>query len=258
MRSIWSGSISFGLINIPIKMFSGVQYQQGLDLDMLHAEDHSPIRYAKICREDGKEVPWDEVVKGYEYREGDYVILTKEDFEKADQEKTNSLDIQQFVTEEEIDIRYFEKPYYLEPSKGADKAYALLREALHKAGRLALVKFVMRGREHIGTIKPIGRALVLLQMRYMSDLRESADLKFPSDKSVTKAELEMAMELIDQQTKPFAPEDFHDTYTEELEEVIEEKAKGKKPKARGKQPQETKTKDLMAALKASMEKSRAQ
>jgi DNA end-binding protein Ku len=226
MRSIWSGSINFGLINIPVKMFSGTQPKQGLDLDMLHAEDKSPIRYARVCREDGEEVPWDEIVKGYEYRDGDYVILTKSDFEKADPEESHSLDIQQFVDEEEIDVRFFEKPYYLEPGKGAEKAYALLREALHKSKKLALVKFVMRDREHIGAIKPIGRALVLMQMRFQSDLRDAGDLKFPTDRSISKAELEMATELIDQQTKPFAAEDFHDTYTEKVEEIIEKSTKG--------------------------------
>lgn len=255
MRALWSGSISFGLINIPVRMFSGSRTHEGIDLDMLHAEDHSPIRYAKVCREDGEEVPWDEIVKGYEYRDGDYVVLTKADFEKADIKKTKTIDIQQFVEESEIDGRFFEKPYYLEPDEGAHKAYALLRQSLQKSKRVALVKFVIREREHIGIIKPVGRALMLIQMRYLADLRDSADLKFPTDKGVTNAELEMAEQLIKQQTKPFAPEDFHDTYTEELEEIIKAKAKGKKPKPQGKAPKQTEAKDLMAALKASLEKS---
>jgi DNA end-binding protein Ku len=253
MRSIWSGSINFGLVNIPVKLYSAVQPKEGLDLDMLHAEDHSPIKYARICREDGEEVPWDEIVKGYEYRDGDYVVLSKKDLEAADPEKTHSLDIQQFVEEDEIDSRYFEKPYYLEPGKGADKAYALLRQALQQSGRLALVKYVLRDREHIGVLKPFGRAIMLLQMRYQTDLREAGNLKFPTDKGVSKAELEMAEALVKQQTKPFAAEDFHDTYLEEVEEMIKEKVKGKKPASHHKAPASAKSQDLMSALKASLE-----
>jgi DNA end-binding protein Ku len=252
MRSIWSGSIGFGLVNIPVKLYSASQSHDGLDLDMLHKEDHSPIRYARICREDGEEVPYDDIVKGYEYREGDYVILTQEDFKKADAKKTKTLEIRQFVDEPEIDSRYYEKPYYLEPDKGAERAYALLRDALAKAGKIALAKYAMRARDNMGAIKPIGDALVLNQMRFPSDLRSPADLKFPKDKA-KKEELDMAMALIRQLDKPFIPEDWHDTYTEELEEVIEEKAKGQKPKARGKAPEDTKVKDLMSTLKASLE-----
>lgn len=254
MRSIWTGSISFGLVNIPVKMYSGSRAHEGLDLDMLHAKDHSRIRYARVCRKDGKEIPYDEIVKGYEYREGDYVVLTNEDFEKADVEKTKALEIQQFVDEPDIDSRYYEKPYYLEPGKGADRAYALLREALEKSGKVALVKYAMRARDNMGALKVVGNALVLNQMRFPADLREVGDLKLPAKNAAKKEEVEMALALIDQQTKPFIPEDWHDTYTEELEEIIEEKAKGKKPTKRGKEPEETKVKDLMASLKASLDK----
>jgi len=222
---------------------------------MLHAKDKGRIRYARVCRQDGKEIPYDEIVKGYEYRDGDYIVLTREDFEKADAEKTNALEIKQFVDEPTIDSRYYDKPYYLEPGKGADRAYALLREALEKSNKVALVKYAMRGREHMGALKTIGNSLVLNQMRYPSDVREPGDLNLPAKNSASEAELDMALALINQQTKPFIPEDWHDTYTEELEEIIEEKAKGKKPAKRGKAPQETKVKDLMATLKASLEKS---
>ena len=140
MRSIWTGSISFGLVNIPIKMYSGSESHDGLDLHMLHREDHSPVRYARICRRDGKEIPYDDIVKGYEYQDGDYVELTKDDFKRADAKKTKALEIRQFVDESEIDSRYYDKPYYLEPAKGADRAYAVLREALSSSGKLALVK----------------------------------------------------------------------------------------------------------------------
>lgn len=230
MRALWSGSISFGLVNIPVRLYSGVNPHQGIDLDMLHKDDNSPIRYARICRQDGEEVPWDDIVKGYEYREGDYVVLTQADLEKLDSEKTETIDIQHFVDEDEIDIRYFEHPYYLEPTKGSTKAYALLREALDASNKLAFVRFVMREREHLGVIKPVGRALVLTQMRFPTDLREASSLTLPDDKETTKDEIKVALKLISQETKPFIPEDYKDTFTEELEDLIEAKAKGKKPR----------------------------
>src|SRR5581483_657088 len=219
MRAIWTGSISFGLVNIPVKMYSGTVPSHGLDLDMLHREDKEPIRYARVCRADGKEVPWDDIVKGYEYRDGDYIVLTKEDFEKADKKETNALDIQQFVDLDEIDPRYYEKPYYLEPDKKSGKAYAMMLKALEKSDKLALVKFVMRGREHLGLIRPVGQALVLMQMRFPHDLREAGDLNLPSGEEVTQAEVNMAIQLIKSQTKHFVPEDYHDTYTEKLEHI---------------------------------------
>ncbi len=253
MRPIWNGSISFGLINIPVRMYSATNPRQGIDLDMLHKTDHAPIRYARICRKDGQEIPWDDIVKGYEYQEGDYIVLTKKEMEELDVAKTQTIDIQQFVDEGEIDIRYYEKPYYLEVDKGGDKAYALLRVALQKSGKLALAKFVLHEREHIGVIKPVGRAPVLNQMRFPTDIREPGELNLPTDKGLTDKEIEMALKLIKQETRPFIAEDLHDTYTEELEELIKAKTKGKKPKPVSKSaPKETSAKDLMSALKASL------
>lgn len=222
---------------------------------MLHKDDGAPIRYARICRKDGEEIPWDDIVKGYEYRDGDYVVLSKKELDAMDARKTQTIDIQQFVNETDIDIRYFEKPYYLEVVKGGEKAYALLRAALEKSGKLALTKFVLHEREHIGVIKPVGRALVLNQMRYPSDVREPGELHFPTDKDLSAKEVEMALKLVKQETKPFIAEDLHDTYTEELEEMIKDKTKGKKPKAAPKakaEQKETSAKDLMSALKASL------
>mgnify|MGYP001035363570 FL=1 len=253
MRPIWNGSISFGLINIPVRMYSAANPRQGIDLDMLHKADHAPIRYARICRKDGQEIPWDDIVKGYEYQEGDYIVLTKKEMEELDVAKTQTIDIQQFVDEGEIDIRYYEKPYYLEVDKGGDKAYALLRVALQKSGKLALAKFVLHEREHVGVIKPVGRALVLNQMRFPTDIREPGELSLPTDKGLTDKEIEMALKLIKQETRPFIAEDLHDTYTEELEELIKAKTKGKKPKKISTRTLEATTaKDLMAALKASL------
>ena len=234
-------------------MFSGVQPHEGIDLDMLHKADKSPIRFARICRKDGEEVPWDDIVKGYEYRDGDYVVLSPKELDNIDAKKSQTIDIQQFVQEGEIDIRYFEKPYYLDPIKGGEKAYALLHAALERSDRLALAKFVMHQREHLGVIKPVGRALVLNQMRFPSDLREATDLNFPAEGSVKPDEIKVALKLIAQETRHFISEDFHDTYTEELEEIIKAKTKGKKPAAKSRTaPKDTSAKDLMGALKASL------
>lgn len=241
-------------MNIPVRLFSGVHPREGLDLDMLHKQDKSPIRFARICRKDGEEVAWDDIVKGYEYRDGDYVVLSQAELDKMDAERSQTLDIQHFVQEGEIDIRYFEKPYYLEPVKGGEKAYALLHAALEQSDKLALTKYVIHQREHIGAIKPVGRALVLNQMRFPTDLREATDLKFPEGKSVTAEEVKMALKLIAQDTGHFVPEDYPDNYTEELEEIIKAKTKGKKPASKSKKGASTETsaKDLMSALKASL------
>lgn len=254
MRPIWNGSINFGLINIPVRLYSGTNPRQGIDLDMLHKADHEPIRYARICRKDGEEIPWNDIVKGYEYRDGDYVVLTKKELQDIDAKRTQTIDIQQFVDEPEIDVRYFEKPYYLEVVKGGEKAYALLREALQKSNKLALAKFVLHEREHVAVIKPVGRALVLNQMRWPSDLREPGELHLPTDKDVSAKELDMAIKLIKQETKSFIAEDLKDTYTDELEEMIKAKTKGKKiPKAKeDKKVEKTSAADLMGALKASL------
>lgn len=250
MRPIWTGSISFGLVNIPVRLFSGVNPREGIDLDMLHKDDKSPIRFARICRKDGEEVPWDDIVKGYEYQDGDYVVLSQKELDELEPEKTQTIDIQQFVREGEIDVRYFEKPYYLEPIKGGEKAYQLLHSALEQTGKLALAKFVIHQRQHLGAIQPVGRALVLNQMRFPTDLRQGTNLNLP-DGTIPKEEVKVAIKLIDQETRHFVPEDFRDTYTEELEELIKAKSKGQKPVKRSVH-HETSSKDLMSALKASL------
>jgi DNA end-binding protein Ku len=234
-------------------MYSGTNPRQGIDLDMLHKDDHAPIRYARICRKDGEEVPWNDIVKGYEYKDGDYIVLTKKELDELDAKKTQTVDIIQFVDEDDIDIRYFEKPYYLEVVKGGEKAYALLRAALQKSKKLGLAKFVLHEHEHIAVIKPVGRALVLNQMRYPSDIRQPGELHLPTEKDLTDKEVDMALKLVKQETKPFVPEDLKDTYTDELEELIKDKAKGKKPpKTSPKTERKASARDLMGALKASL------
>ncbi len=258
MRAIWTGAINFGLINIPVKMYSGSESRGGIDLKMLHKTDLGPIRYARICRKDGQEVPYEEIVKGYEYQDGDFVIMDDHDFDKVNAKKTSSIDITQFAHESEIDVRYYDKPYYLEPGKGAGKPYALLREALEKSNRIAIATFVLRNREHLAAVKPVGRVLVLNQLRFPAELREPGQLNLPDATEVASKEVDVALKLVDQLSEPFIPEDFHDTYTEELEQMIQDKIKGKKPTP-VKDKVETKpdSKDLMAMLKASLEESAA-
>ena len=251
MRSLWTGAINFGLVNIPVKLYSASE-SHTLDLAMLHSKDLSPIRFARVCREDGKEVPWEEIVKGYEYRKGDYVVLTKEDMAKAAPGRQDTLDIVAFADASEVDPAYFEKPYYLEPGKGAAKVYTLLCQALEESNKVAITKYVLRNREHLGCIRAQDDMLVMIQMRFADEIRKADAIKLPKQPRVSKPEMNLALQLIDQLTKPFDPAEYKDTYQEELERIIEEKAAGKKPTA-APSPKKAEVKDLMAALKQSLD-----
>jgi DNA end-binding protein Ku len=248
---MWSGSISFGLVNIPVKLYSGAE-SHTLDLDMLRKRDLCPIKYLRVCENDQKEVEYQEIVKGYEYSDGEYIVLSDEDFENANVKQTRAIDITDFIMEDEIDSRYFEKPYYLEPDKGGDKPYALLREALKKSGKVGVASYVMRNRGHIGIVKPQGNVLVINQIRYADEIRDYKELKLPASKNIRDKEVELALTLIDQLSENFNPEKYKDTYVEDLKKVIEDKAKGRKPKTKGKTPQPTKVIDMMTLLKKSL------
>lgn len=253
MRSIWKGSISFGLVNIPVRLYVASRSRE-LQFKMLHKKDLSEIRYARICKTDGKEVPWEDIVKGYEDEKGNYVVLEEADFERANPKKTKSIEILNFVDEDEIDTIYYETPYYLEPEKGAAKAYSLLREALKKSKKAALGNVVFRNHEHIGIIKPYGDLLVLNQLRYQSEIVDPKDIDIPKRESLPKAELEMALQFINKLTKKFDPDDYADTYTEEIKEIIREKVKGRKVKVKkGETPKSPKIHDIMSLLKESLE-----
>lgn len=254
MRPIWEGSLSFGLINIPVKVYSGTAGTE-INLDYLHSTDMSPIRYARICREDGKEIPYEDIVRGYEYRKGDYVVLTGEDFKNVDLKKTASIDVFSFVDSGEIDPMYSEKPYFLEPAEGSAKAYAVLREALKKSGKVALGKFVLREHEHVYMIKPKDHLLLMDELRYSDEIAKPTGLNIP-DTEVRGKEVDMAIELIDKLSGRFEPEKYKDTYKVELEKVIQAKEKGRRILPKGKAPTPTKTTDLMATLRASLAKSR--
>ncbi len=257
MRALWSGTLSFGLINIPVRLYNGVEAEYGIELKMLHNRDLSPIRYSRICRKDGQEIPFEDIVKGYEYQEGEYVVLTEEELEQANVAKSNTIDIKHFTQEAEIDIRCFEKPYYLEPAKGANKPYSLLREALGRSGSVAICTFVLRSREHLAAVKPLGAVLVLEQMRFADEIAESAGLRLPFESEVSAKEMEMALKLIEQLTERFDPSQFHDTYREDLKELIQSKIEGKRPSGKGTRPVNTPSKDLMEVLRASLEKAEA-
>ena len=253
MRSIWKGALSFGPIHIPVRLYSASKSRE-LKFKMLHKKDFSEIRYARICKADGKEVPWEEIVKGYEYQDGDYVVLTEEDFEKANIKKTRSIEILDFTKEDQIDTIYYDKPYYLEPEKGAGKAYTLLVEALKRSKKVAIGRFVFHHHEHLGVIRVHEDLLILHQLRYQSEIINAKDLHLPKVKT-TKSELDIAMKLIDELTKPFEPKDYSDSYTDEVKAIIKKKAKGEKVFIK-KEPRASavKAQDIMKLLKASLKK----
>lgn len=253
MRPLWTGSLSFGLINIPVVMYSASK-ARALDFAMLRKDDLCPISFQRVCRTTGEEVPYDEIVKGYEYREGDYVVLNEEDFKRASPEKSERIDIDEFVNAQEIDSKYYDKPYYLEPEKGAEKAYVLLREALSQVGKVAVARMVFRAREDLVVIKPDGHLLVLNEMRYEDEIRDSHEIKVPQKVDVSRKEIEMAVKLIGQMEGKFNPKAYHDTYVEALEKVIKDKAHGKKLKPLPKVPKGKMPTDLVAQLRQSLER----
>jgi len=253
MRAIWTGAIGFGLVNIPVKLYSATQ-ESSLDLDMLDKKDHSNIRFQRVNEKTGKEVPWDNIVRGYKYN-GEYVVLSDEDFKQASPEKSKIIEIAEFVDASEIDAVYYETPYYLEPEKTGSKAYILLRDALQKSGKVGLGTYVMRTKEAIGIIRPMDDVLVLNKMRFAEEIRDHKDLKLPEDKTKPN-ELKMALALIDQLSGPFEIEKYHDTYSEQLMKVIEAKAKGKKIEAPTMKVVHSKSQDLMDQLKASLSTSK--
>ena len=249
MRAIWTGAIGFGLVNIPVKLYSATQ-DSSLDLDMLDKKDHSNIRFQRVNEKTGKEVPWENIVRGYKY-DGEYVILSDDDFKKASPEKSKIIEIEEFVSQEEINSMYYETPYYLEPEKTGVKAYALLRDALQKSGKVGLGTYVMRTKEAIGIIKPVGNILVLNKMRFAEEIRDQSELHIPDEKSKPN-ELKMALALIDQLSGPLEIEKYKDTYSSQLMKVIEAKAKGKKIAEPTMKVVHSKSKDLMEQLKASL------
>lgn len=249
MKAIWTGSIGFGLVNIPIKLFSAIQ-TSSLDFDMLDKKDHANIKFKRVNEKTNKEVLWENIVKGY-LLDDKYVILDEKDFAKAAPEKSEHVEISQFVDEKEIDSIYFETPYYVQPEKSGTRAYALLREALTKSGKVGVGSFVMREREHICIIRAIKDLLILNRLRFPEEIRGTDELNLPATSS-KQAEIKMAITLIEQLTKPFKPEIFKDEYSDKLLKVIKAKAKGKTVPFKPLKIVHSKSKDLMDQLKASL------
>jgi DNA end-binding protein Ku len=258
MRAIWKGSISFGLVNIPIALYPATR-KEDLKFRLLRAADLSPVNYKRVAEKDGKAVPWDKIVKGYEYEKGKFVVLDEKDFQRVDLEATQTVDIQDFVDIEEIDPMYFYKPYHLEPQKGGDKAYVLLREALADGKKVGIAKVVIKTRQYLAGVKALKHALVLELMHFAEELSDPEKLKVPKKLEVGKREKDMAKALVDSMSSKWDPEKYHDDYREALLEVIEEKVEsgGKEIEEKPKPKKEsTKVIDLVAVLQESLAKSR--
>ncbi len=253
MKSIWRGTLSFGLVNIPVRLYHASKENE-IKFHLLHKKDHSRIRYSRICESDGKEVDWEDVVKGYEVDKGRFVVFTDADFEKASPRRVKTIEIDAFASMSEIDPMLFEMPYYLEPEKGAGKAYHLLCEALVRSEKVGIGTFVFRNREHLGLLKSYGNVLVLFQMRFSENLLDPNESSILKKEPISKKDIDLAVQFIRKLTKKFNPKDYHDTYTREIKELIKKKGKGISIK-KGKETPSPKVQDIMELLKKSMRES---
>jgi DNA end-binding protein Ku len=253
MRAIWKGAISFGLVNIPIALFPATRREE-LKFHLLRKSDHSPVNYKRVAAADGKEVPWDEIVKGYEYEKGKFVVLQEEDFARVDIEATQTVDITDFVALDQVDPMYFYKPYFMEPAKGGEKSYNLLHQALEESGKIGIAKVVIKTRQYLAAVKPEKRGLILELMHFAEELLDAKDLKIP-ERQAGKQELKMARALVDGMTSEWKPDQYHDDYREKLEQVIEEKLEHPQAhhKAAARTSKPTKVIDLVAVLQKSIE-----
>jgi len=258
MASIWKGSLTFGLVHVPVELKTAVRSDH-VSFRMLHAEDLSPIKYERVCAADGEPVPWNEIVKGYEYEKGKYVVLTDEDFKQAALDQSRTIDIIDFVSEDEIDPRFFETPYYLLPTKGGDKPYALLREAMRKNNVVGIGKLIIRKTQHLAGVRVIDQALVLEIMRFSNELVDISEFSFPGTTTLREQELDMATQLVQNLAEPFDPERYTDDYRSNLMKLIRAKMKGKKVTAAEPEAddEDAKVLDLMSRLQASLDEGRA-
>ena len=255
MRPIWTGALTFGLVNIPVKLHSAVQGKERISFRLLHKKDLAPIKYERVCQKEGEPVDWSEIVKGYEYTKGKFVVLTDADFKAAAIESSKTIEIIDFVKSEEIDPRYFETPYYVVPAKGGEKAYALLREAIKRTGMVGIGKITMRSNSlHLAGVKAVGEALVLEVMRFAGELVDVGEFNLPSNTVVRPQELKMAEQLVENLYQSFEPTKYTDDYRDNLMKIVKAKLKGKKvdvaePEAR----ESTHVVDLMARLQESLD-----
>ncbi len=225
-RSLWKGAISFGLVHIPVEMYPATR-EHSLDLTMLDRRDFSPVGFKRYNKGNNKEVTWDDIVKGYEYSSGEYVVLSEEDLRRANVEATQTIDILAFVDAAEVPLLYYEQPYYLAPGKGGDKVYALLRETLKSTGKVGIATVVIRVKQHLAALVCVGDTIVLDTLRFADEIRDPGELKIPSSDSkaaaISDKELKMAMALVEGMSEDWEPEQYHDTYREDVMKIVEEK-----------------------------------
>ncbi|HJU75456.1 MAG TPA: Ku protein [Gemmatimonadaceae bacterium] len=257
MAAIWKGSIAFGLVNVPVELRSAVRSDH-ISFRLLHKKDKTPVKYERVRQDDGKEVKWDEIVKGYEREKGDFVVLTQEDFKAAAVKRSESLDLTDFVDADEIDPRFFETPYFLIPAKGGTKAYAVLREAMRKANVVGIGTIILRQKQHLAGMHVVGDAIVLDLMRFANEIVPASEYSFPPGTEARDKEIEMALKLIESLHGPFEPEKYVDTYRANLLRIIEAKGRGKKPQLEPMTAEigDGKVLDLMAKLEASLKQGR--
>lgn len=258
MRPIWKGHISFGLVSVPVTLYPAEQ-RTDLQLHMIDSRNHSRVRYERVNAETGEEVPWDQIIKGFEYDDGNYVLLSEEELKKASPEATQSVDIEAFVDLEDIDLVYFDKPYYLEPGKKGEKGYVLLRETLRETGKVGIARVVIRTREYLAAMVPRNNALVLVLLRFQQELRSPDDLDLPGDADevgVSAQELKMARTLVDSMSRPWDPSEYHDEYRDALMNWIDRKIESgeveQAPESEATEAETPPTTDLMEALKNSV------
>jgi DNA end-binding protein Ku len=252
-RALWKGSISFGLVSIPIELHTAVRDHRP-KFRMLHAKDKSPVKFERVCVRDGHAVAWADLVKGYEYAKGHFVVMTKEDFQAAAVEKTRTVAIIDFVKADEIDDRFFETPYYLVPAKGGERAYALLREAMRESGRIGIAKFILRDAQHLAAVEVIEQAIVLSVMRFADELVDTKPFDFPSAQGVRKPELDMAKALVNSLAAEWDPAKYTDEYRANLMRIIQGKLKGKEVRLEAPaEPRQAAVVDLMERLRQSLD-----
>ena len=252
-RALWKGSIAFGLVNIPVELHTAVRDSRPR-FRMLHADDKSPVRFERVCQREGKPVAWEELVKGFEYEKGRFVVLTKEDFKTAALEKSRTVDIRSFVKPDEIDDRFFESAYYLVPAKGGERAYALLREALKETALVGIATIVLRNAQHLAALEVVGDALVLTLMRYAEELVDVREYHFPAAKDIRKPELQMARTLVENLADTWDPSQYTDEYRANLMKIIKAKLKGKQPHlVEHVEPRNAEVVDLMERLRQSLQ-----
>ena len=262
-RALWKGAISFGLVHIPVEMYSAVQEHE-LDLTMLDRRDFSPVGYKRYNKSTGKEVTWDDIVKGYEYEDNEYVVLSDEDLKRANVEATQTIDIQAFVDAADVPLTYYEQPYYLAPSRGGAKVYALLRETLRKAGKIGIATVVIRTKQHLCALVCVEDKIVLNTLRYASEIRDAAELKLPpatmKAAGISDKELQMALSLVEGMSEEWKPEQYHDTYKDDVLTLVKKKIKAGQTKTitaaepEAKAPKSSNVVDLVALLQDSLGK----